>query len=513
MTMLTCAEYAIAYVTVLILLILPSPSLSLTVSQTFNYKFNQDNDQFLSTRIRAKITPSFDSNDDDIPSMDWLTGSSDDGDTGGIENLADSSPYIEEHSIDEDLGDVPIPTTGVSVADEMVKTQKDRYYTEIVPITGLGNGVTAARMLSSTTAGVYEPVRYLVCLSKKFRNKSDDENDDDTKHRNTHNNGNQKNNIPDEKDSMYEFVLIDVPPFSTKLAQELRTFMGPNGHLSAILVTSRDCMHFEDTAGMFTIRRSDLIKWKKAFSDTATIAYRMDIPRDCKESITQRLDGYGPWAMGERNSTSNAVDNTCLFQESGRPFTMVEWDPEIAQQILAGERKPPGEEEEDEDDDDDNDWNKNENIVIDLDDNLQHPSVSIRANEEGKRIVAVYTPGRTYGSMTYIFPELNLCASGFCIPLEYSRDEENIGIDSAGPSLDHRGYITTSKAGMPRQIESARKLVNTYVDRFDVVLTARGDPFYLDGDVEDRRETLLEVLESYEKLGSIYEQLGIGPNN
>jgi hypothetical protein len=111
--------------------------------------------------------------------------------------------------------------------------------------------------------------------------------------------------------------------------------------------------------------------------------------------------------------------------------------------------------------------------------------------------------------MSYIFPELDLCASGFTLPLEDAR-EENWGVsDFAGPALDCRGYITTSKAGIAKQMESARKLANNYIDRFRIVLPSRSDPFYLQEDVGERRQTLLEVVDQYEKLGIIYEQLGI----
>lgn len=493
-------------VVVSILLIPPSSSFSLC--QTRN-KYGQ-NGKTVWTRIRAKIPSPSGNDEDDIPSMDWLTDTLSKSD----DDMADSSPYIEEHSVDGDLGDVPIPTTGLSVADEMGKVLKDRFYTEIVPITGLAKGVKASRILSSTAAGEYEAVRYLVRLSREYDNDDDNDNNnhednDDDEHDDENDNkinGKISNAgstpyIASSEDS-YEFVMIDVPPFSEKLVKEMKSLMGHNGRLSAILVTSRDCIHYDDAPGVFTIRKADLTKWGKAFPETATIAYRMDIPRDCRESITQRLDGYGPWAMREITA-SNSIDNSCLFKETGLPFTVKEWDPEIAQEILAGKRKPPGEEE---------DENGNDNTVLELDENGKYPPEAIRANEEGKRILAVYTPGRSYGSMTYVFPELDLCASGFSIPLEDSRDVENRGMDSAGPALDHRGYITTSKAGMSRQTESAKKFVNTYVDRFDILLTARGDPFFLDENTEDRRKTLLGIMDQYEKLGNIYERLGIGPN-
>ena len=252
-------------------------------------------------------------------------------------------------------------------------------------------------------------------------------------------------------------------------------------------------LHFSPTwcvtLQKFSVRKAELPKWKKAFPETAIVGYRMDIPRDCRDSFTQRLDGYGPWALEEQSKSPPT------FKESGQPFTVKEWDPELAQDIMSGKRKPPGTDEEE---------NESDHSV----DTPFTPDM-IRANEEGKRVLAVYTPGRTFGSMTYIFPELMLCASGFSLPIEDSRIEENHGMDTPGPALDYRGYITTSKAGISRQIDSAKQLVNSYVDRFHIILTARGDPFYLDGNMDDRRQTLLDIMGQYEKVGRIYEQLGI----
>jgi hypothetical protein len=450
-------------------------------------------------------------NDDEIPSMDWLTDTLSTSTSGedsattdkySDENMSDlsSSPYLEEHSVDGDLGDVPIPTTGMSISDEMGKAQNDRFYTQLVPITGLGEGVKAVRVLSSTTAGAYEPIRYLVRLTRKT-DKVDTEpgnlnidmdTDDGEKSEEAEGSPTSSNLEIDD------FVMIDVPPFSEKLVEGIKSLMGPNGQLSSVLITSQECIHYDESPGVFSLRKADLPKWKKAFPETTIAAYRMDIPRDCRDSISQRFDGYGPWAMEEFPGESGFK-----FKESGLPLTVKEWDPELAQDILSGKRNPPEEEMEG-----NGDVNSGMEFVADA----QSTSDMVRANEEGKRVLAVYTPGRSFGSMTYVFPELQLCAPGFSLPIEDSRAEENYGMDSPGPALDHRGYITTSKAGMSRQIESAKNLVNSYVDRFDIILTARGDPFYLDGDTDDRRRTLLEIMGQYEKLGKIYEQLGISSN-
>lgn len=445
-----------------------------------------------------KATPSTGRNGDgEIPSMDWLTGAladiqptdNDDADdpiASATKRPSDymsdlsTTPYLEEHNAEGDLGDAPIPTTGISVADEINKAQKDRFYTEVVPITGLGEGVLAAQIVTSATAGSFEPVRYLLRLERK--------------------DGETTNATNYPTDNKKQFVMIDVPPYSQKLVQQMQTLMGSSGYLSSILVTNRDSIHYDDSPGVFTIRRADLLKWEKAFPNVAIIAYRMDIPRDCRESITQRLDGYGPWAMVDSVDALNVT-----LVETGRPLTRNLWDPETADDILAGKRNPPGEDVESEEEGVAN----NENGAVHLDAYKLSLADSIRANEEGKKILAVYTPGRTYGSMCYVFPELGLCTSGFTLPLEDTRAEENDGMDSAGPILDCRGYVTTSKAGILRQMESARKLVNDYADRFQIVLPSRGDPFYLKGGASKRRATLLGIVNQYEKLGKIYEQLGI----
>jgi hypothetical protein len=415
------------------------------------------------------------SSDDDIPSMDWLTDSlatkEEDKESNVNNNL-----YIEEHDQDGFMGDVPIPTTGISVADEMEKTQKERFFTEVVSIKGLEPGIRAAQIVTTTTSGSFDPVRYVVGLSKQpvtIEDSKESSDDDATK--------------PDG--SPQSFVLVDVPPYSDQLAFEIRDFMGPNGKLDSILVTSKDCIHYDEAPGVYAIRRADLVKWERAFPNTAIVAYRMDVPRDCRESITQRLDGYGPFALDESSPTN------VTFVETGRPLTYEEWDYDLAQDVMSGKEPPP---------DEPNTAAEGDNMGEDL-----YSAEAIRSREEGKRVLAVYTPGRTYGSMSYVFPEVNLVASGFTIPVEDSRNEENIGVESAGPALDVRGYITTSKTGITRQMESARNLIESYGDRFNIILPSRSDPYFLDGSTEERKQELLRIVAHYEKIGKIYEQLGI----
>jgi hypothetical protein len=468
---------------------------SLFVS-TLKESVSNDHDSSSKSNNNSRLSYPATHNEEGVPSMDWLAdalnegpGAVDDqeGDLFPEDAMSDLSttPYIEEHDPEGDLGDPPIPTTGISVADEMEKAQKARFYSEVVEIVGLAKGVKAAQILTSTSGGAYEAVRYLIRLSRH------EEEEDGTS---TEADGGTK---------IQDYVMVDVPPYSQKLVKQMHEMMGPSGRLSAIVVTCRESIHYDDAPGVYSIRRADLLKWEKAFPNVAIVAYRMDVPRDCRESVTQILDGYGPWAM---ESDLSKVMKNATFVETGKPLTYRLWDPDIAMEILEGKRKPPS-------DDDEDVFLSKKTDANDSTVDLDSPEV-VRAKEEGKRVLAIYTPGRTYGSMTYVFPELELCASGYLLPLEDPRVETNRGFELAGPALDCRGYITTSKAGCARQMKSARKLIDTYVDRFSIVLTSRGDPFYFDDqNTEGRRKTLLDIVSQYEKLGSIYEQLGITGND
>jgi hypothetical protein len=413
---------------------------------------------------------------DEIPSMNWLTDSlaNKEGKTSANEDLDfDSSPYMEEYDVDDDLGDVPIPTTGVSVTDEMEKANKDRFATEVVPIiNGLEKGVRAAQLVTSATSGSFEPVRYVVGLSKELSKKE------------------AKDASPELLKLKNTFVMMDVPPYSDQLAANIRAYMGDEGRLAAILVTNRDAIHYDEASAVFTTRNSDFREWTEAFEGINIVAYRLDIPRDCQEFITQRLDGYGPFALQEDESGTNST-----FIETGRPLTYEEWDHDITQDIMTRGKAPP------------DDVPPEENTAI-PDEDMYTPE-AIRAREQGKRVLAVYTPGHSFGSVSFIFPELELCLSGYTVPVEDNREEENMGMESAGPMLDARGYITTSKAGITRQMESARQLVQTYSDRFTVIMPSRGDPMFLDGDTAERKKALLDLVDQYDKIGRIYEQLGI----
>lgn len=382
----------------------------------------------------------------------------------------------QRYNNEDGLGDVQIPSTGVSINDEMESNDKDRFETEVVPIRGF-NKVAAQVVTTSTSTGSFEPVRYLISLSQPTPKGDQSGEKDAGKEDSDSSDGIKTIALPSTEPRT--FVLVDIPPFSPKLAANIKAFMGENSELKAILVTSRDGIHYDDAPAVYRLRRTDLDLWRQAFPALAIVAYRLDIPRDCRDSITQVLDGYGPFAF-----------NGDVFEETGRPLSHQEWDHDVAQDILRGRTAIKDE-------------------AVPEDTAGEYTEEGIRAKEKDKEILAVYTPGHSFGAVSYVFPKTGLCCSGFTIPVEDTRDEENPGLGNAGPALDCRGYITTSRGGVAKQMESARQLVRNYCDRFRAVLPSRGDPLILEDNLEVKRKVLFDIFDQYLKIGRIYEQLGI----
>ena len=381
--------------------------------------------------------------------------------------------------IPQDLGNVQIPSTGVSVTEQLEKANQDKFESTLVPIKGLPS---VAQIVTTANDGYTEPVRYLASLSPLPKAERNDDNSEsnDASEDSAENCGEETA----ENSPPHSFVLVDIPPFDEKLLAQMRKFI-KDGKLVALIITSRDAIHYDEAPAVYTTRRSDLVSWTLAFPDAQVIGYRLDIPRDCRELITQRLDGYGPWALEE------ASGKNVTFVETGRPLTYEEWDQDVAKQVMEEGMTPP---------DDDSECNDDEDL---------YTPEAIKSREDGKRLLAIYTPGHTFGSVTYIFPEVQACFSGYTIPIEDDRYDESLGAGGAGPALDFRGYITTSRAGMSRMMESARHVVDTYSDRFSTVFPSRGDPLFVDGSDEDRRDALNDIIDQYDKIGKIYEQLGI----
>lgn len=384
----------------------------------------------------------------------------------------DSVVTKDDGDDNQQKGNVFLPSTGVSVSDEIMDTEKIKISTKLQP---LEKNPGIARILSSGSDGVEQPIRYLLSLSPPTQSSKEEASE---------NNASNEEFVYSNK-----YVMIDIPPYSDKLAEKMRDFMGNNSILSSILVTSRTSIHYQEGPAVYVTRKSELEKWVKAFPGIGVLMYRLDTPRDCKDIVTQRLDGYGPWAMDEGQNGEDVK-----FVETGRPLTYLEWDEETQKKVLDDGETPPDDEE-------------------NVDDDEGFSLLDIRKKEEGKRILAVYTPGHTFGSVSYVFPEMGVCCSGFTIPLESSREAINMGIQGAGPKLDYRGYVTTNNAGISRQMSSAKDLVNLYSDRFQGVLPARGSPVFLSGSADYIKSMLFETLQQYEQVGKIYEELGItGPN-
>lgn len=363
---------------------------------------------------------------------------------------------------------ISIPSAGISISDEIESIQKDRFITNLIPIIngGVNNGV-AQLVTKVVDRDSVEPIRYLIPLSP-------------IKDLSSTNNNKYYN----------DYIMVDIPPYSQRLYYDIKEFMGNHSRLVAAVITSRNAIHYDNAPSVFSMRNSDVELWKDAFPNIKMIGYRLDIPRDCRTSITQILDGYGPFALQEE-----VVDNEDFrFIETGRPLTYEVWDHNIARDVLAGKIMPP---------DDDN--NKNDE---------HHEMTTREQNEIGKRLLAIYTPGYTFGSISYIIPEMYICCSGYTIPIENNRENENVLEEmNIGPSLDASGYITTNHASIQKQMISAKELINIYMNKFHIILPSTGEPLILsnndDNSLQMNKEILFNIINQYEKIGEIYEQLGI----
>ena len=250
-------------------------------------------------------------------------------------------------------------------------------------------------------------------------------------------------------EEMTSYAMVDLPPYSDRLAGEVRAFMDPEGKggepsLDVILLTSRECVHYDTSPAVYATRKSDVSKWRAAFPDAEVVMYRLDVPRECRDQVTQVLDGYGPWGWddeegvdrdddedgeGGRNDSGRGEKGTTRrkkkFVETGRPLWIEEWDEEVKSSVLDRGEVPPDDRDAAEDDDDDSPYSPR----------------AIREREGGYRLLAAYTPGHTFGSVSYIFPRRGICCSGYALPVETSRqvaatggydDDDDSGVDSAG---------------------------------------------------------------------------------
>jgi len=372
----------------------------------------------------------------------------------GYKNNETPELDTEQFSLDERTESVDIPKTGISVSETIEDSQRDQFSSVLVPVKTLPG---VAQIVTKTNArGSFDPIRYIVALKPPL--KSDEE---------------------AKKGEVTDYIMTDIPPFSESLAASIRKFI-KGGRLVALLMTSRTSVHYDEGPSVFTTRRSHLDDWTAVFPDLAVAGYRLDVPRDSASRFTQKLNGYGPWAWNDALGT---------FEETGQQLITKEWDTQTIKTMLK------------------------KGVIPLVDDDVESTSgrdntpEGIRRREEGKRLLAIYTPGNTHGTLSYVFPETNVVVSAFTIPIE------DIGSDNdghvAGPSMDTRGYITTSAAGMKKQMESARHLVNNYADRFGIVLPSRSDPFFLDEmNSSERKSILLSIIAQYDLIGEKYSNAG-----
>ena len=227
--------------------------------------------------------------------------------------MSSSQDDDDDNSYNDDRPTENIPRTGYSLADRMENTENvERFVTTLTPIDNnhpsvmldiqydvdgfpIGYrsessetidenwGVARIDTVSSLGNAGEEPVRWLISTGERnfnFNNDSEDMN-------------------------IQSYAMIDLPPYSDTLADEIRSFMDRNsdqdensinvtkrkGNLDVILITNGQCIHYDKSPGVYVTRKSDLTKWTTAFPNANVIMYRLDIPRDCREVVTQVLDG------------------------------------------------------------------------------------------------------------------------------------------------------------------------------------------------------------------------------
>ena len=319
--------------------------------------------------------------------------------------------------------------------------------------------------------------------------------------------------LPLTNSSNTPFVLVDVPPYSPELHRDILEHTLQQ-HPLILVITNQNSIHYDETPGVYTSRKSDLAYWRQVFPQMKVILHRLDVHRDLRNSIslpktpvnaqteksltkvspendkgeneeddtltiplvTQELDGYGPWAWDIEQDQ---------FIESGPPLTILEWDDEKITEFFESGMEA----------------NENTDAIDEIKQQIQEHHLD-------KSLLAIYTPGHTMGSMTYIFPGIQTCVAGFTVPPPESTR-----------TMDYKGYISTNRGTVERQANSIRELKDDYVEKFDIVLPSRGDPIMLtmdvDGSEEDddlikmKQQRLEDIVSRFEKVGKLYESLGI----
>lgn len=245
-----------------------------------------------------------------------------------------------------------------------------------------------------------------------------------------------------------------MPKFSEELKEKILEFCNGQSPI-AIAVTNRNSVYYSDAPGGLIIRRSDLILWADAFSGIEVIMNRHDINRDLQKVVTQRLDGYGPWGIDLETAKFNDLSNPLEENDGLDEYEILDVENYVSPDV---------------------------------------DEVDVRKNGLSKYCIAVYTPGHTFGSMCFVVPELSLAVSGNTLPPTNLLQGKKL-------RLDAQGIVTTNRAGIRRQIDSARTFVQEYGDIFEMMLPSRGllQRFPSPKEKSLRIKFLVQLLDEFER--------------
>jgi hypothetical protein len=378
----------------------------------------------------------------------------------------------------------------------------------------------------------------------------------------------------ESEDCVCDYVMVDVPPFSKELANDIQQFLskGENenekvaannnnkknsnsrARVAAIFITNKNsiCNAASQKIGTGSgtgdqsaesQSESDLQRWVTEFTTKQNnknggdvngengsssspiievIMHRHDVERrqlGNTKLVTQQLDGYGPWEYDLSTTGTDSEDND-KFVETGDPLVLLNWSTEKIMSLY-------------------NDPTVNATAIAlkeanklrkqqrknNANNNTKKPakgeSGSSSSGNNGITITAVYTPGHTMGSMSYVFDmgdSLKVCCSGNTLPDAASGGRER---------MDQLGSMTTAsnKNGLLRQVESCHTLLNDYIICGDggdetekdddntypvAVLPARGEIVSLAHLPPERQKSFWQDrITQFEKLSRVYTNLGI----
>lgn len=321
----------------------------------------------------------------------------------------------------------------------------------------------------------------------------------------------------------YTYVMVDVPPFSKKLVLEMQTFMATRGRRIrekefteedeenedddepeivepssetiasmaplAILITSKNTIHYPQAEAVYSIRRSELLQWIAVFPNIQIVMHRLDLPRNVRMDLQslagnnlQILDGAGPYGW-EYDKQSTKLPT---FKELGPELKLLDWDYDKINDLY----------------DDENPLNATQIAMDEAETDGTSPRIPtpIELQISQHPLIAVHTPGHTSGSISYLLPQSRVCASGSTLP-----------DGTAHYQYDSRGILSTNEGGLETQGRSGRRLVEDYGGVIQCVLPTKGEILEVEGftDEELRVGFWEEILGQFDKVSRVYKRLGI----